>query len=446
MSWDASGRVGVHREETAGMAKKLALDKVFVAGGLPTHTYVSRDHLGLERQLKRAIAKPHSFASVTGTSKSGKTVLCRSMLGDRQFVWLESGQIGSIEEFWTRLAAELQTPEEITETKKVSKGLDVSATGGGKIKIPLVAEGGASAALKTSVIRDKMVATKSRVNIKKACLDHLLKHNIILVIDDFHYIDRETQTKIIRALKGAVFDGVKVILLSVSYKAYEAIQAETEITGRFVHVDIPDWSEEDLAEIARKGCFKLDIDCANSLIGRFAAESNGSPQLMQQFCWEMCFIFDISETCDDTFSIPRKWDPVEVFDIVAKDAGQPIYEKLAAGPQSRSARDRRPLKTGGTVDIYEAILLAIAKTGPKQSLTYNELRTGLSGILEPASVPQKIEVSNALNHLAKISGKIAEDTRPIDWIEGDRTLVLADPMFRFYLKWRLVDGKKKVSR
>ena len=111
---------------------------------------------------------------------------------------------------------------------------------------------------------------------------------------------------------------------------------------------------------------------------------------MQQFCWEMCFIFDIEQTCDETFSVPRDWDPAGVFDIVAKDAGQPIYEKLAAGPQTRSSRDQRPLKEGGTVDIYQAILLAIARTGPKQALSYDDLRTSLSNILA-SSVPQKIE-------------------------------------------------------
>lgn len=419
--------------------KKVLLEDVFVAGGLPTYTYVSREHLNLERQLKRAIAKPHSFASVTGTSKSGKTVLCRATLAERQFVWLESGQIGSVDDFWNRLAAELEVPEEITETRKRGRSHEGSGGGTAKVKVPLLGEVGATAGIKSSVVRDKMVAKKSHA--KKECLEHLIAHQIILVIDDFHYIERETQTKIIRALKGAVFDGLKVVLLSVSYKAYEAIQAETEITGRFVHVGIPDWSEADLAIIAKKGFHELDISCPNSLVERFAGESNGSPQLMQQFCWELCFIFDIDQTCDDTFSIPRSWSPDEVFDTVARDAGQPIYEKLAAGPQSRSTRDQRPLKDGGTVDIYQAILLAIAKTGPKSSLSYDELRASLSGILS-ANVPQKIEVSNALNHLAKISAKIAEETRPIDWIERDRTLVLADPMFRFYLKWQLSRTKK----
>ena len=175
--------------------------------------------------------------------------------------------------FRARLAAELEAPDEITETKKTSKGAIVTATGGGKIKVPLLAEAGMTAGIKTSIVKDRMVSKRTRPNSKKACLDHLISHRIMLVIDDFHYIDRETQIKIIRGLKGAVFEGLKVILLSVSYKAYEAIQAETEITGRFVHVGIPDWSDEDLSEIARKGFLKLDVDCPNSVISRFWLKS-----------------------------------------------------------------------------------------------------------------------------------------------------------------------------
>jgi hypothetical protein len=47
---------------------------------------------------------------------------------------------------------------------------------------------------------------------------------------------------------------------------------------------------------------------------------------------------------------------------------------------------------------------------------------------------------------AKISGTIAEDSRPIDWSEKDRMLVLADPMFRFFLKWRLAKNAPKEDQ
>ena len=61
----------------------------------------------------------------------------------------------------------------------------------------------------------------------------------------------------------------------------------------------------------------------------------------------------------------------------------------------------RPLVNGGATDIYHAILLAIAVTGPKEQLSYDEIRSSLNRVLAD-KIPQKIEVSNALNHLSGI--------------------------------------------
>ena len=106
--------------------KKYALEQVFVAGGLPTLTYVSRDHLQLERKLKRAIAQPHSFASITGASKSGKTVLCRNVLDGRQFIWIEGGQIADVEDVWRKIASELRQPTSFTTGEGVASGTEAS--------------------------------------------------------------------------------------------------------------------------------------------------------------------------------------------------------------------------------------------------------------------------------------------------------------------------------
>jgi hypothetical protein len=421
--------------------KKYLREQVFVAGGLPTHTYVSRDHLQLERKLARAVAQPHSFASITGASKSGKTVLCRSVLKGREFVWIEGGQISSVPDLWRKIASALKQPTAVTKGKNIASGLETASTASGKIKLPLVVEGGLSGNIKGSYIVNTITTTEQSLDLEGLCSEHMIKHGMLLVIDDFHYVRRTRQADIVRSLKGPAFDGLKVLLLSVSYKAYDAIQAETEITGRFVHVDVPDWSPDDLSQIAATGFPLLNIECNPAIIAVLANEANGSPQLMQQFCWELCFANDVETTLAKPLKISNVKVAEEIFETVAKDAGQPIYDKLAAGPQARSTRIQRPLREGGSVDIYEALLIAIAQTGPRPKLSYDTLRTSLSKILGD-KVPQKVEIANALNHMAKISESIAADSRPIDWSEKDRMLVLADPMFRFFLKWRLVKGAK----
>jgi hypothetical protein len=415
--------------------KIYKINEVFVTGGLPTVTYVDRHKLGLEKKLQRALAKPNQFTSITGTSKSGKTVLLRSFLDEENYVGVDGGQVKDIQTLWQTAADRLSQPMALTTITETSTGTQKTAKLGGSAKLPYLLDIKIGADIGSSGSEKISTSRQNSVDLQNACGRFLIKNDIILVIDDFHYIRREEQTEIVRNLKNFVFDGLKVVLLSVPYKAYEAIQAEVEITGRFVHVNVPDWDEADLQEIGAKGFKALNVDFPSEIIRRFAQESNGSPQLMQSFCWEACVTLEIAETKRLT-RIPSDWDPSEVFEMIAADAGQPIYDKLASGPQKRSDRIPRPLKNGQNVDIYQALLYAIAQTGPKRSLTYNEIRSSLSQVLAE-KIPSKLEVSNTLNHLAKISRTVSEDSRPMDWVEDELRLELPDPMFRFFLKWYL---------
>ncbi len=80
-----------------------------------------------------------------------------------------------------------------------------------------------------------------------SAIQHLVENKFALVIDDFHYIPSEHRQGLLRSLKGPIFSGLKVILLSVTYRAFEAIRGEPEITGRFRNVNVPEWSEDDAA-------------------------------------------------------------------------------------------------------------------------------------------------------------------------------------------------------
>ena len=57
--------------------KPLRVGHVFVAGGLPTLTYVSRNERGLEQKITDYIEERHRILSVSGPTKTGKTVLLR---------------------------------------------------------------------------------------------------------------------------------------------------------------------------------------------------------------------------------------------------------------------------------------------------------------------------------------------------------------------------------
>lgn len=240
-----------------------------------------------------------------------------------------------------------------------------------------------------------------------------------------------------RNVKGSVFNGLKVLLLSVTHRAFDAIKAESELTGRFSSINMPSWSSHDLSQIPILGFEKLGVNYNTYLIDLLSKEAQDSPFLMQKFCWEICFDCEIElEALPlNKYSIPDNYNCDEMFVRLARDAGLPIYQKLAAGPQSRKVRTKRPLKSGEQAVIYEVTLLAIAETGPKASISYDELRESMNDLLSDM-MPQKHEITSALRHLSEISKKDGIEGA-IDWDEDKREVNLTDPYLRFYLRWQV---------
>ena len=391
------GAHGAQNNGAARTARKEGLymayrDEVFVAGGQPTITYVDRQELHVERSIARALATPNQIVSLAGPTKTGKTVLCKKMLGSREYIWVDGGQVGSAAALWEKIATDLNVPAERTS----ETGTEHTVEAG--IEAVVVTATGSRLSRSTEGVTH-------RVDGMSESLQVLQKRRIVLVIDDFHYIEADARTEIIRNLKGAIFNGLKVLLLSVAHRVFDAISAESELTGRFISVTLPEWTHDELRQIATLGFRELKIDCPENIIDTLVEESQSSPFLMQKFCWEICFDNDIEKTkLLGHHHIPAEYDLREMFARISKDAGLPIYQKLVTGPQARKERVMRPLKNGGDADIYEATLLALAETGPQPTVSYEDLRAKLNSLLTEM-MPQKHEITSALKHLSTTSMK-----------------------------------------
>src|ERR1700749_162384 len=103
------------------------LRDVFTPGGLPSVTYVSRDHLELESKILDALARGFVFAVVTGPTKSGKTVLCQRVLEPYEPEIIDGGPIRSERDFWEHIAYKLNIAT--SATRGQSSEAELTATG-----------------------------------------------------------------------------------------------------------------------------------------------------------------------------------------------------------------------------------------------------------------------------------------------------------------------------
>ena len=203
---------------------KLRTNQVFVPGGMPQHTYVARTERDLEKKLRGIADNLCKLATLTGSTKSGKTVLANRVFPriNGENIWIDGGTVKSENDLWTQILSELggYTSEESSASDESSQG--TSGGIGGSLKIPFVASGSAkvdvSAARRAGTTEKKGIALAPR----PAAISQLRASGKPLIIDDFHYLDRRFQGEVVRALKPLVFEGHPVVIIAIPHRRYDA--------------------------------------------------------------------------------------------------------------------------------------------------------------------------------------------------------------------------------
>jgi len=410
----------------------LPVGKVFVPGGLPTVTYNPRSELKLEQRVRDYLDERHRILSVSGPTKTGKTVLLRSILRDA--IWLSGGSITSAEDFWTTVADKLCLYTEVVSERSSEEADKREWSGEARLKIPFAeGKGGRTAGSSTTAGASRRLGRSRPASaVVREALDGSLYS---LVIDDFHYVLPEVQLQLVRGLKDLVFDGLAVVVAAVPHRAYDVMRVEKEMTGRVEQLEVGFWSPNDLQDIARHGFRGLNvIDTDERLGARLATESFSSPHLMQEFCLDLCKRNEIRTQQEVRRELKPPEDWGSFFRSRASSASKTAFDLLTRGPRQRSDRIVRRLKNGKNSDIYGAVLAAIAETGPLTDLTYEQLRGSLRDVLS-SDVPQRHEVTRVLEEMAKIAKEQIEGEPVVDFDADLGKLFISDPYFAYYLRW-----------
>ena len=299
----------------------------------------------------------------------------------------------------------------------------------------LVAKGSVEIGAEIGTSRASSAVHGRTVSSRVAALRGLANAKTALVIDDFHYVPRDLQGGIIRALKPLIFDGLPVVIIAIPHRRYDAVKVEKEMTGRISPIDIKTWSPSELTFIPRVGFDLLKYDVPSATCASLASEAIGSPHLVQEFCRGICRLLQ-TETAKVRSNLNVSEKQLDsVFQDTAETIGRPIFEKLARGPRQRSDRVQRELRDGETVDIYQLVLHGLAHLRPGLvSIEYEELRGAIREV-SASQIPQLQEVARVLKHMATIAATDQSSTPVIDFEDEEKKLHITDPFFAFYLRW-----------
>lgn len=410
----------------------MRLGEVFVPGGLPSVTYNPRESLRLEEQVRDYVDERHKILSLSGPTKSGKTVLLKTVLPPA--IWISGGSITTAETFWEAVVDNLGAyTSESAETSTVEHNEEASDLRGG-VGLPKVLHVETGTKDTTGTDRGRRQTHSRDRSPSQVALKELRQLNPILIVDDFHYIETAVQLALVRGLKELVFEGLPVIFASVPHRAFDAVRVEREMTGRVEQVKIEFWSDDELRGIAEKGFEALNVDVDPEVLERLVGESFRSPHLMQGFCLRLCKDHGIRETCTERKLLGPPDDWTGFFRASAQSASKTAFDLLRTGPRQRTDRKERILKDGTSTDIYGTVLAAIAATGPLTELPYTELRTSIREVVQ-GEPPQRHEVTRVLDEMTKIARDTIEGEPVVDYDEELETLHISDPFFAYFLRW-----------
>lgn len=388
---------------------RLKAEDVFRPGSFPEYTYVSRKSttsgLSYEFRLQQAIKVSGFLTSLVGPSKMGKTILCEKVIGLEKIVEISGADFDESTDFWKLVSA----------------------------KVGLSYEGQFASEKTVSDSGDKYSKKEVYALTKDKIINYYKENELVLVIDDFHYVPETKRMQVAQQLKDAIRKGFRVVVVSLPHRADEAIRPNSDLSGRLSLINISPWAEDDLKEIAKMGFGKLKIEVGDDVAAQIAVESLTSPQLMQYICLNICTILEMPETEKKVIGseILEKAYRLTTINFGYGD----VVALMRKGPSTRGkSRNKFLAKDGIEYDIYELIVKSIAENPPIMELKFEDIRDRIYRLLaDNQEKPKPQTIKDSLVKLQELLNDREDIFKVLDWKEG--ILYILDPLFLFYLRW-----------
>lgn len=411
----------------------LKTTSIFTPADVPTLTYVSRGNKTYETDLRQALQIPKMIVSISGPSKSGKTTLVQKVISQDNLIQVYGASIRKAEDLWTNVLAWMGGPIEISETTGTKSTGTFTATGGGKLGIPLVAEGSATAQASGGFDRSSTTTEKRAVSLIDQVVKDIAASDFIVFVDDFHYIEKTVREEIGKQIKEAAERGVKICTASVPHRADDVVRSNTELRGRVTAIDMLYWDISELQQIAYKGFRELNVDLSPKVLADFAAEAFGSPQLMQAICLNFCFQFNLDQQLPEQRRM--EISDIQIAKILERTSTTTDFSTmlavLHAGPKQRGTeRKQYKFTDKSTGDVYRCLLLALKADPPQLSFRYDELLKRSAAVCDDES-PVGSSVAESLLQMSRLA-KSVQSAPVIEWDED--VLDIVEPYFLFFLR------------
>lgn len=415
----------------------MRVHDVFTPDAYPEHTYVERKRGEYEDNLEFDLQGSAALISLSGPSKSGKTMLLNNAIDKLgyELVVVRGSEIDSLWSLWETTLDELGVPLSTSVTEQSREETEKEGNVG--TNLPIV-EAGASGTKRDTDSTEETL-NRGRRGLKQIA-ESVKLDEFVLYIDDAHYIDESAHSQISEGLKDAYERGMKICVGFIPYRSDDLTRVNPDLSGRITTIDLEYWNFEDLVKIGEKGFDILNRYPSDLILKNLSRESVGSPHLMQKLCLEMCKELGVVESAEEMTPLDAKSE--DLINVLQQTADNfypgylTVFEYLS-GEVSKgdNSRNNYDFKLKGKGDIYDVILRAIAVNPPKLSLSRNEIISRVQEVCKEET-PHSGNLVQTIRRMDDwISDNVPEQSYCFDWVEERKTLKIPDPYLIFCLRW-----------
>jgi hypothetical protein len=397
--------------------------EVFQSSGVPKYTRIEfPEHT---TRIMSFLTTPGEHLIIHGPSKSGKTTLWISQIGEKSVIKIPCNESTTLESIYLEIVDELDIY--FKNTDSIDKSVKAAFHAEIKAKIIGLLEGKSGASLTenrgTSTFNQRLAnPTIGPRNISK----YLKAADKYVVLENIHYCDPSFRRLLSKDLHNFSDYDCKWIIVGVQHQADQVFIENRDLVGRLREIRTGTFTESQTMEIIKLGEDKLNIRFSQPIKEAVFTESRGNAALVQDIAKNICISRDIMGRQDPLLEVSDERLIPVACKAIASTCAQ-VYTKFCDDIVKGGRSD-------GSTQKYKWFLKLIRdKVIPASGLLNTEvfrliLELGHEDIGQ-TSVTQGLQYMNTLQAKRNITPPVME------YDDEKSRLFLLDPYFSFCLRW-----------
>jgi hypothetical protein len=373
------------------------LESVFGTSRHLPGSYVPR--MSQQEQLTAALSAD-SHLVVWGEPRQGKSSLLRHQLRDNSYCIIQCAYDQRRFDVYRMILREAGASVAVERKRRRSRGI------------------GATVRIFSGNISSESETTERTFDIDISNINDVLRviedsgFNKIVVLEDFHYLGRSVQRQILQDMK-AMYEKslLKLILVGIWADRDQLLGLQMDIGGRVDAIEVPRWTDDELAQVVKKGEHLLRLSFDPQASQRLIACAQQSVGVLQDLALAACGEAERHRSASSTA-------PIEISEELVERAIQRVLDRSTARLRWYVSVFADPDERSKQIVTKRGRLITVPKKGyDREEQPYKGILHALL-IASPAQISDGIAVSDLMETIHNLYPFEAAEISYDDLVKG----------------------------